>query len=491
MLTRLPTGDRLTLRRADGPARLPALPPGANLLGDAHGEAEAVPFGVEERCRAEAREGGIDLICTPGTSAAGLLLRFGARYPHGAALAGAVQAAGDPGFRAQFGRSGDDAGEALGVAPGTLFPLPGGAGNAPAQLVILAPAAGGTLRIARAALVPATRPQSPAQGAGAWAWEPALWQTRGPALLDAARDRGLARLSVTLAITDDGRVEDPDALAAFVRAARIRGIAVEAVEGDPDMVFAGGLAAAVRRARAIADYQRVAAPEARLAGVQYDIEPYALPAWGREPAGYGGWSDAVLALARALEAPIHLVLPFWIAEEEEGRAFLRAVEAAVSGVTAMAYRTDAARIAVAAEPLLAWGSARGKPVRVALETGPVAEETEQLFHPAPRGRLAVAPAGTGRATATLLPDETALPGAAMYAPGPRTVAPPARISFLGDDRKMRAAAHALAAPLAAWSAFDGFFYHGLSWPEGAVGAAGAEQLNLRGRAAEPLRTSTK
>lgn len=459
ILTRLPGGDRLALRRGDAAARLPALPAGADLLG----QARATAFGVEERCRGQAREGGIDLICRPGTSAAGLLLRFDSRYPRGAALAGAVSARGDPGFRVQFAHPGEDAADAREALTADALPIPVGRDDRPARLVILAPPAGGTLRIDRAMLAPLAPPTAPRGGGGAWAWEPALWQRSGPALLDAAAARGLDRLSVTLAVRGD-RVEDGAALVAFVREARLQGIAVEAVEGDPDMVLEDGLASALVRARAIAAWQKAAPPDARLAGVQYDIEPYTLPAWGREPASWRGWARAVRALARAAGAPVHLILPFWVAEEEEGRAFLAEVESSASGITIMAYRTDAAAVAVIAEPLLAWAGAAGKPVRVALESGPVAEEAEESFAPAPRGRIAVRETPAGTARATLLNRDAALPGALMYAFTARTAAPPAQISFLGDERRMVETARELAGPLSAWSAFEGFAYHGLAWP---------------------------
>ncbi len=461
VLTRLDTGDRLSIRRSGGPARLPALPLGADLLPGAAASA----FGVEERCRLEAREGGLDLICTPGTSAAGLLLRFDARYPQGAAVSGAVDARGSPGFALQFGHRGDDAGRPRALAGGGgLFPIPGGPAEQAAQLVVLSPPEGGTLRIGRVALAPSEGRPGAQRASGAWAWEPRLWRGGGEALLRDAAARGLGQLSITLEVRD-GRVADAEALAAFVHAARRRGIAVEAVEGDPDMVLERGLASALLRARAIAAYQSEAAPDARLAGVQYDIEPYTLAAWGQEPVGWRGWAEAVRTLARGVGAPVHLVLPFWIAEEEEGRAFLARVEAAVSGVTVMAYRTDSAAISSVAEPLLSWGSARGKPVRVALETGPVAAETEERFVPAETGRIAVAEARGGKAHATLLAATAALPASRMFAPAGRTLAAPTRISFLGDDRRMIETIRALAAPLAAWSSFDGFAFHGLRWAQ--------------------------
>jgi hypothetical protein len=450
-------GERLAIRRPP-PARaaLPPLPVGSDFLT----EAAPVTFGEEERCTVRKRGPGLELACAPGRTAAGLLLKLNARYPRGAAISGRIEAEGDAGFLAQFGHAGDDAAAAREVLGGAPFPLPARKISEPAQLAILAPLSGGTLRIGSVSLVP-VKATSNTPRAAAWAWEPELWQQQGDNLLRAAASRGLHRLIVTLAIAN-GRIEDPAALARFVAAAGQRGIAVEAVEGDPDMVFEEGLAAAQVRARAIAAYQRSAPPEARLAAVQYDIEPYALAVWGRHPADYRGWSNAVRTLSRALGAPIHLVLPFWLAEEEEGPAFLEAIAPSISGITIMAYRTDAGAVSRIAEPLLTWGGAAGKRVRVALEAGPVGDEAEERFISAPRGRIAVARVG-GKVTATLLSEEEAVPGSVMFASTGRTRTPPERMSFLGAEQRMRETAEALAAPLASWPAFDGFAYHGLAW----------------------------
>jgi hypothetical protein len=86
------------------------------------------------------------------------------------------------------------------------------------------------LRISRLSI----EPLSPRmQGsAGGWAWEPDLWRRRGAELIEAAAARGLDRLYITLVI-EGGRVGYRPELIRFLRAARERGIAVEAVEGDP------------------------------------------------------------------------------------------------------------------------------------------------------------------------------------------------------------------------------------------------------------------
>jgi hypothetical protein len=91
------------------------------------------------------------------------------------------------------------------------------------------------------------------------------------------------------------------------------------------MVTPAGLRNAVERARAIARFERTAPADARLAQIQYDIEPYALRSWGAYPADYVGWTEAVRALAAAARRPVQLVLPFWIGDDEGGLRLLREV----------------------------------------------------------------------------------------------------------------------------------------------------------------------
>lgn len=456
-------GDELVLSVVNGETRVQVRPAEAAapalslpLLADLRDRVALVPFGVEERCAA-AREGAdIAISCAPGTAAAGILLRFDARLPRGAALEAVLETQGSPGFRAELVAPGADADAAVPLAGAQRLRFPGGGA---AELVILAPRGAGSLRLAGLRLAPAAPPRR--AEAGAWAWEPDLWRDGGAALIRDAAARGVKLLSVTLEIAD-GRVLHRRALGRFVRAARRAGIAVEAVEGDPHMVLEAGLANGLARARAIARYQAEAPAGARLAGVQFDIEPYVLPAWGTPAANYRAWSAAVVALAGAAGGPVHLALPFWIADDEDGARFLEEVRASVREVTAMTYRTDPATVTVIAEPLLHWGARTGIPIRLALEASPVDAEAEERFVPAESGTIALVERA-GTATALLLDREAALPGARMYRSRGTVQVRPERISFLGDEARMRAAARLLAPAFAAWPSFAGISYHGLRW----------------------------
>lgn len=263
---------------------------------------------------------------------------------------------------------------------------------------------------------------------GAWAWETDAWSGGGRRIIDAATRRGIRRLYISLLI-DDGRMQQTAALGRFIRRAGHHAISVEAVEGDPNMVEAAGLAHALERARAIARYQAGAPADARLTGIQYDIEPYVLESWGHYPWNHRGWAEAVKALAGAVGEPVHLVLPFWIAADAMGRRFLEEVTSSARMITGMAYRTELAALTSAAEPLLAWGSEQGRPVRVALEAGPL--------------------------------PESAAPESTRPLPAVRTQR--SRISFLGDEAAMGDLARRAIPAFAAWRSFAGISYHGLDW----------------------------
>jgi len=449
---------RISLRKRESVvAALPPLPLASDLLA----EVDPQPFGLERRCTAGRRGGALRFRCRAGSSMAGFVLPFaGGRLPRGAPLNLLLEAQGSPGFRAEVTAKGADA-EALrlvgsGVTP---LPLPPLGERTEPQLVIIAPAQGGELLLTSARIIPAQPPPRETQ-ASAWAWEPVRWREEPERLVAAARQKGIERLFVTLEIGKSGLLNAPQ-LRRFVRMAGSAGVKVEAVEGDPRMILPEGLAAATARARAFAAYQQRARAEERLAGIQYDVEPYVLAGWGREPVGYSAWVDAVLRLRQAAGEQVDLVLPFWIGQEEEGRDFLRRVAPAVRILTVMSYRTELPLLTQVAEPLLAWGAAEGVKVRLALEAGPIADETEQVFRPAVAGTLAVMPGAEPRVL--LLSSPGSVPGAQMYARQSESLVPAQRLSFLGREEAMVELARRSEPLFSAWPSFAGFAFHGLKW----------------------------
>jgi hypothetical protein len=260
----------------------------------------------------------------------------------------------------------------------------------------------------------------------------------------------------------DGSVRDQERLAGFVTAARRAGIAVAAVEGDPAMALDAGRAEALRRLGAIEAYQRRTPAEGRLAGLQYDIEPYLLPDWRVDAAGVmRGWAATVEALRASASTPLDMVLPFWLRDQPDaGAAILPALRRSADVVTVMAYRTDAAAVLSAAEPLLAWGTEARIPVRVALEMGPLEDEATRLYGRAEAGEVWLL-LRDGGAAAFLLDRPRPNPGGPSYALERETPAPARRVSFLGDRARMLVVAENAAETLRAWPAFAGLAFHGL------------------------------
>ncbi|UZK71172.1 hypothetical protein OKW76_01490 [Sphingomonas sp. S1-29] len=449
----------VALRRPhkEGPVSWGPLP----LFSDLLATAQPVSFGSDGRCEVGATaKGNHRLDCRPGTSISGATWMLGGRVPVGGAIGAQFSTSGDRRFRAEITARGADATSPALLATGNdRLRLPQPVADQPIQLAVFGPTEGGTLELNRLEIVPSATP-AVRNALSAWAWEADLWRNDPAALVAAARSRGIGRLFVSLDIAR-GVVRDARALGRFVTLARAAGVEVEAVEGDPRMVQPEGLQQARARAEAFAAYQRRARPAERLAGIQYDVEPYILPGWGKGQESYDGWASAIVQLAAAAGEPVDLVLPFWVAGSADGAAFLNRVAPAVRVMTVMSYRTDAAVLSQIAEPLLAWGSRHGKSIRLSLEAGPLPDEVEEVFIPAAAGTLAVMPGPTPRVLQ--LASAGVVPGARMYRFHQRTTIRGSAQSFLGSEAPMLAMATATAPTFSAWPAFSGFALHGLDW----------------------------
>jgi hypothetical protein len=298
-------------------------------------------------------------------------------------------------------------------------------------------------------------PEAPA----AWVWDPNAWRLDGPGLIAWARRNAIATLNLSVMV-DGEVVRDAAALAAFVAQAQAAGIAVVAVEGDPDMISDAGQRHAVARAQALAAYQ-AAWPGARLAGLQYDIEPYVAAGFSADPAGaWRRWSETLTVVAAALGERIDVVVPFWILESPGGADALAAVLPALRRLTIMAYRTDPAAIIGAAAPVLSWAGAQAVATTVALETGPLPREHREIFEPAREGTLQAI--DFGDVTALVLFDRPLqIPDARAFRHHHSVETDPRRITFAGDRDRLAAAVAVLTRDLAAWPAARGIAIHGL------------------------------
>jgi hypothetical protein len=369
------------------------MPLRANLLE----RMQARAFGVEERVRVKLDKGTLTVDCTGGTRPAGVLLS-GPWFLPRARLRLAASYAGGAGFTLQAA----DAAQAERETALALGRLPArDADNAdplrlalPKELdpaawrhfVLQCPAQAASITIASLAIEPDPAPDTKPAARSTWVWNAADWRDKGAQLLDWSTAHGVRDLFITVPFKN-GAVREPAALAAFIGAAGKRGIRVLSVDGDPHMVLPDHQPALARMVHAYAAYNASVEPAARLAGLQFDVEPYLLPEYG---AGKVDWDARYLTMARTLRTAagslrLELVAPFWW----DGRtALLDGLAPLVDALAVMDYRTDPAQVTEFAVPFLDWGARHHKQVRIALEAGEIATETQRRYVRAGAGEAA-------------------------------------------------------------------------------------------------------
>jgi hypothetical protein len=371
------------------------LPLRSNLLDSLN----ATTFGAEKRARVTRANGQLSMQCTPGTKPAGLVLSANAYQPRARTQ---LQISGSGSGRFEIvtvnaEQAAIESGSRLGyfsaqrLARTQVYDLSTRRHWQDWQgwrhWTLACPADSAQLQLNALELIPQTV-ATPARAA--WIWRAGEWQDQTDAVLRRANKYALRTLYITIPLKA-GTVQNPERLAAFIRRAGAAGIDVWAVDGDPNMVQLQERPATLERARAYARFNRTMPPEARLKGVQFDVEPYLL-------AGYelatDAWEQRYAELVKALHASdpdiaqgrlaLEMVVPFWWSDKPD---LLDAMASWVTGLVVMDYRTDASEIYRFAVPFLDWGERHGKTVHIALEAGPIAPETRYRYEQAPQGEL--------------------------------------------------------------------------------------------------------
>ncbi|HKY02875.1 MAG TPA: hypothetical protein VJM53_10025 [Burkholderiales bacterium] len=443
------------------PATEPILPVGSELLS----KLEARAFGADERARLESRAGALHLECAAGERVAGVILTAQGRMPL-ASTRIRVLAAGQGQFEFQVADR-DLAARESAIALGTFglerdvpveaavaWPARGFEREQWRHFVLLCPQAAGRMRIDSVQLQ--ALPQ-PVPGRAAWMWRSMAWSEQAEATLAFARRHDLRTLFISVPVIE-GKVSNAAVLRAFVEKAGKQGIAVWSVDGDPQMILPSEHSATVARVAAYARYNAEVPPRSRIGGMQFDIEPYLMPGYELDREGMEGNYLALLVKLRAAAGnlPLEVVLPFWGLTP----SLAQKLPALVSGVTVMNYRSDPHELRTHAAPFLDWGARHGKPVRIALEAGPIAPERQWRFRRATQGELWAVRAPNLHAL-VLLRSARANPHGLAYAlEGTRTLDGKAT-TFHADVSRLWSLLPALEKDLAAWSSFAGIALHEL------------------------------
>lgn len=432
---------------------------------------EARSFGVEERARVRILDGKLQLQCARGSRPAGVTL---------SAPWMLTQAQADLQLTAAgSGRHEVQVQDAAGVANGSAVRLgyldaPTHAGNAVElrlplprtgidrmrwrSFSIACPMEASELVIDDMRLLPRAVPGTSVPGRSTWIWRTADWRQPEHAFAHAGR-HGIRTLFIAVPVRE-GAVADAGQLAAFIREATRRGIEVWSVDGDPHMVLPDEHAATVRRVRAYMAYNRSVAPEARLHGLQFDIEHYLV-------AGYELSAPALdrhyLALAAALQRgaaglPLEFVVPFWWAGKTE---LMKGLARHASGLIVMDYRTDPKQILRFGAPFLDWAAIHGKRVRIALEAGPVDAEWQRRYVKAASGELWQVKLDQLPVLVLLKQAQAAPAGGEAFRFVSERLLDGSATTFHRDPARMLSLLPALEADFSAWPGFDGMALHEL------------------------------
>ncbi|WP_220810147.1 hypothetical protein [Noviherbaspirillum aridicola] len=421
-------------------------------------------FGSEERAQAELADGRLRLHCGAGGKPAGVILRG----PWAATRARAdivLQASGNGRFALQVL---DEAAAARGEA----HALGAFDAGAPARhaislpptrydpaawqgFVLVCPPDAASLQVDALRVMPRA---GDVAGRSAWVWDARAWRERPQEVFAHAQRHALRTLFVSVPVRE-GRVDDPQALAAFIRRAGALGLSVWSVDGDAQMVLPQEHAPSAARVRAYADYNRSVEAAARLQGAQFDVEHYLLPGYELDAQA---WDRRYLELARALHEaagglPLEFVMPFWWADKQ---ALLQGLAPLASGLTVMDYRTRREEILALAQPFLDWGVRHGRRVRIALEAGPVAPERQHRFTRAGSGELWLLDFER-TPVLLLLTAPRPNPGGIAYRRVSSRILDGSATTFHGDPGRLLRMLPELEGELSAWTSFGGIALHEL------------------------------
>lgn len=449
---------------ADGPtpnAPVP-MPFDASLLA----AMQARAFGAD-RAQADIKDGRLYLTCRAGTAPAGVALLGPWYLPQAQAQMHAAFSG-----EGRFAVTALDAERAAQDKPLTLghldpraqvstarLALPDGLNRtAWRQFTIACPEGAARLQLDALTLTPAATSAVPR---ATWTWSPDEWRERGAALLDWAVERKIGHVFINVPVAGQAVVQ-PAVLAAFVRQAAGRGVAVSAALGRAQMVLEEERDGALHAARAFASYNTSVEPAARLAGVQFDVRPHLLPP---HVLAQDERDTQLLALAAALrDAAGTLTLEFVAPSAWHARpALMRGLARHADATTVVNFHTDPLQIYRVAVPFLDWGTANGKTVRIALEAGPIGAETQRRYErvaPGGKGELLVFEID-GYRVLLLLRVQAAHDGAQAYAmKGSRAVDGTAR-TFHADKAALMQLLPRLERVFGAWPGFGGIALHEL------------------------------
>jgi hypothetical protein len=206
----------------------------------------------------------------------------------------------------------------------------------------------------------------------------------------------IRRLNLTVKIDPKTRLPRyTEKLARFIAMAHHNQIQVWAVMGDPAMIDPHNLdwvlqpLAALERYNQLPEYQN-----AKIDGVQLDVEPHTLPGFSAHQSVYFRQLVELYQKTRqASRLPIDAVVPYWYSAKsiQPGTSVIDALLPWVSSLTIMNYVTDPVALEQRMQPIFNAADKARKPVNMAVEFLPVPDETMWTFQPSSVGQVHLLP----------------------------------------------------------------------------------------------------
>lgn len=432
-------------------------------------EFDSVLFGIEERAR---WSGGTQLECLAGDQVAGLQLKATGQWPESGRLQ--IEASGIGEFRIAMADEQHIENEET-VTAGTLrlngetgatthyFPLP--ENSTPWQAItFLCPQTAAILHIDSIELQEATELASDSSRT-AWLWNPTTWLHKPNFFWTIQSLERIDEFYVTVPVNAAGEVANAAELAGFIREANERDIKIWAVIGDRHDLLPESLAPLQTRISAYRRYNTRVAENEQLAGVQLDIEPYLLPGHTLAADLWRERYVQTIALAKQSAGEslhVDLVMPVWWGDHVNwGPKLLDQLTLPGISLTIMNYRTDYEQLLSGMIPFLEWGLRNKRKVRVALETGSLADETQRAYGlDDEEGELWSLRIGSTPILVLFDQAQQDLVGRA-YSQRFERIFSADNLTFNGDQQRLNEISNRLSAEFSAWTSFSGIALHGL------------------------------
>lgn len=422
-------------------------------------------YGVEERVQAVMEQDRLIVSCGPGQRPAGVLLMQNWAMPETQAEI-QLHGSGNGSFElhaADEERTARESTVPLGVMDARMRQTWRFTPGAPRfdvrtwrSFSIACPNEAATLTLERLQLLPkkvaGDRPRA------TWVWNQAMWQQKADSVFVQAKRHNVKIVFLSIPV-QDARVLQSAELSSFIRRATENNIQVWAVDGDPRMVLPSEQASAANRVVAYRNYNAEVAPDERIAGVQFDVEPYLLPGYDLAE---NDWNVRYVELVSALKQgagpmPLEMVVPYWWGDKKD---LLQSIAPHVSGIVVMDYRTREEDVLRFAMPFLHWGDEYKKTVRIALEAGPIEGETVRQYVRAERGELSFVSVGD-ISVALLARQPYAGYGNPVYRFASSSELDGSATTFHRNPAELMMMMPRLEAQFASWASFGGLALHEL------------------------------